>query len=124
MRVTRTSLWLSFVIVALLLAAAPRAFAGSTMEGWAYDMDSDCADSFDVSSSSISSACDGSSSSTGTGGGVSGDYYACSAKGNLGGSCVDKVTLQDGTVVCAKVKYTAACQCKNLVTSGYCTFTP
>lgn len=88
-------------------------------------MDADCSDSFDVTSSSISSACDGSGSSTGSGGGgISGDYYACSAKGSTGGACVDKVTLETGTAACAKVKYTASCQCKNLVTSGYCTFTP
>jgi hypothetical protein len=112
------------ITLTLFVVAAPRVFADSATEAWMYDMDADCSDSFDVSSSSISSACDGSGSSTGSGGGISGDYYFCSAKGSSGGTCVDKVTLENGTVACAKVRYSASCQCKSLVTSGSCTFTP
>lgn len=114
----------TFVIAALFcIVAAPRVFADSAMAGWTYDMDGDCSDSFDVTSSSISSACDGSGSSTGTsGGGIGGPYMACSAQSWAKQSCVDVVTLGDGTQACAYVKASASCQCKNKVTSGLCTY--
>jgi hypothetical protein len=59
-------------------------------------------------------------------GGQTGTYYECRAKGSWGGSCIDLITLTNGSVGCATVKNDAHCTCDAVkrTTSGMCFYQP